>query len=105
MTVHITQENFNEQVLKSENLVLLDFGATWCKATQAVEAMMEEIASEYQGKAVIAKVDVDRTPDIPMEFGVRNMPAILFIKNGEVLDKQVGITPKNLLLNKLNKYI
>ncbi len=101
MAVEITDANFEELVLKSTTPVLVDFWAEWCGPCRMVGPIVEEIAKEYDGKAIVGKVDVDSNPNISMQFGVRNIPTILFFKNGAVVDKQVGAVPKNVLVEKL----
>lgn len=101
MAVEITDSNFEELVLKSDKPVLIDFWAEWCGPCRMVGPLVEEIAQEYQGKALVGKVDVDNNPGISSKFGIRNIPTILFIKNGEIVDKQVGAVPKSVLASKL----
>jgi len=101
MAVQITDANFEELVLKSTTPVLVDFWAEWCGPCRMVGPIVEEISKEYEGKAVVGKVDVDSNPNISMQFGVRNIPTILFFKDGKVVDKQVGAVPKNILVDKL----
>ena len=93
--------NFQE-IIASEKPVLVDFSAEWCGPCRMVGPIVEELAKEYEGKAVIGKVDVDSNPNISMNFGVRNIPTLLFFKNGKVVDKQVGAVPKSILSGKLN---
>jgi len=101
MALEITDANFEEIVLKSDKPVLLDFWAVWCGPCRMVGPLVEEIAKEYEGKAVVGKVDVDSNPAVSGKFGIRNIPTILFFKNGEIVDKQVGAVPKQTLVNKL----
>jgi len=101
MAVEITDSNFEELVLKSDRPVVIDFWAEWCGPCRMVGPIVEEIAQEYQGKALVGKVDVDNNPGISSKFGIRNIPTILFIKNGEIVDKQVGAVPKSVLASKL----
>lgn len=101
MAVEITDSNFEELVLKSDKPVVIDFWAEWCGPCRMVGPLVEEIAQEYQGKALVGKVDVDNNPGISSKFGIRNIPTILFIKNGEIVDKQVGAVPKSVLASKL----
>jgi len=101
MAVEFTEANFEEMALKSDKPVLVDFWAEWCGPCRMVGPVVEEIANEYDGKAVIGKVNVDENPEISMKYGIRNIPTILFLKNGEVVDKSVGAVPKNVLTEKL----
>jgi thioredoxin 1 len=101
MAVQFTDSNFEELVLKSDKPVLVDFWAEWCGPCRMVGPLVEEIANEYEGRAVVGKVDVDNNPEISMKYGIRNIPTILFIKGGQVVDKQVGAAAKNVLEDKL----
>lgn len=101
MALEITDENFEEVVLKSNKPVLVDFWAEWCGPCRMVGPLVEEIAKEYDGKAVVGKVNVDNNPQISTQFGIRNIPSILYFKNGKVVDKQVGAAPKSILASKL----
>ena len=101
MTIELNDANFDELVLKSDKPVLVDFWAEWCGPCRMVGPAVEEIAKEYEGKAIVGKVNVDHNPNISMQFGIRNIPALLYFKNGEVVDKQVGAVPKSILANKL----
>lgn len=102
MTLEFTDLNFEEEVLKSDKPVVVDFWAEWCGPCRMVAPIISELADEYQGKAKIGKVDVDSNPGISARFGIRNIPTILFIKNGEVADKQVGAVPKSVLASKID---
>jgi len=101
MALEITDANFEETVLKSDKPVLLDFWAEWCGPCRMVAPFVQQISEEFEGKAVVGKVDVDNNPGVAAKFGIRNIPTILFFKNGEVADKQVGAVPKNTLVSKL----
>ena len=101
MALQITDANFDTEVLQSDKVTLIDFWAEWCGPCRAIAPSVEELAKEYEGKAIIGKVDVDNNPGISARYGIRNIPTILFIKNGEIVDKQVGAVPKSVLEEKL----
>lgn len=104
MAVEITDATFDE-VLSSDKLVVLDFWAEWCGPCRMVGPIVEELATEYADKAIIGKVDVDNNDEITSKYGIRNIPTILFIKNGEIVDKQVGATQKAVLVEKIDKLL
>jgi thioredoxin 1 len=97
-----TEENYEELVLKSDKPAMVDFGAEWCGPCKVLIPIIEEMSAEYEGRAVIGKVDVDHAPGISAKYGIRNVPTVIFIKNGEVVDKQVGAVPKSTLTAKLD---
>ena len=101
MSVEVTDSNFEEQVLQSDKPVIVDLWAEWCGPCKMVGPLVDEIGEEYDGKVVVAKLDVDSNPQIPTKYRVRNIPTILFFKDGELKDKQVGAVPKKSLLQKL----
>ena len=101
MALELTDSNFEEMVLKSDKPVLVDFWAEWCGPCRMVGPVVEELSKDYEGKAVVGKVNVDHNPDISMKFGIRNIPALLYFKNGEVVDKQVGAVSRDVLEEKL----
>ena len=105
MALELTDANFDQTVLKSDQPVLVDFWAEWCGPCRMVGPIVEELAKEYEGKAVIGKLDVDNNPGVSAQFGIRNIPTILFFKNGEIVDKQVGAVPKSVLAGKINSLI
>lgn len=101
MALEATDGNFEQLVLQAELPVIVDFWAEWCGPCRMVGPIVEEVGSDYEGKAVVAKVDVDSNPGITAKYGIRNIPTILFFKNGEVADKQVGAVPKSTIVSKL----
>lgn len=102
MALEITDANFEELVLKSDKPVLVDFWAEWCGPCRLIGPIVEEMTSEYEGRAVIGKVNVDLNPEVSAKFGIRNIPTILFVKGGEIADKSVGAVPKTQLTAKLD---
>lgn len=105
MVHEITTDNFEELVVKSDKPVVIDLWAEWCGPCRMLTPIMEELGTEYDGKAIIGKVDVDSNPDIAAKYGVRNIPTVLFVKDGELVDKQVGAVPKSTLAAKLDAII
>lgn len=99
--LEVTDANFEEIVLKSEIPVMVDLWAVWCGPCKMIHPILEEMSEEYEGKALMVKLDVDNNRETSMKFGVRNIPTVLFIKNGEVVDKQVGSVPKKKFVEKL----
>ncbi len=104
MALEITDATF-EELLASDKPVVIDFWAEWCGPCRMVGPVVEELAHEYEGKVVVGKVDVDNNDEITSKFGIRNIPTILFFKNGEVVDKQVGATQKSVLAEKIEKLL
>ncbi|QIK54497.1 thioredoxin [Dysgonomonas sp. HDW5A] len=104
MALEITDATF-EEVLKSDKLVVVDFWAEWCGPCRMVGPIVEELAVDYADKVIVGKVDVDNNDEITSKFGIRNIPTILFFKNGEIVDKQVGAAPKSALVEKIDKQL
>ncbi len=102
MALEITDANFEELVINSDKPVMLDFWAVWCGPCRMIAPIVEEMSAEYDGKAVIGKVDVDNNQEVAMKYGIRNIPTVLFVKNGEVVDKQVGAAPKQVFTAKMD---
>ncbi|WP_299214612.1 thioredoxin [uncultured Dokdonia sp.] len=96
MALEITDATFEEAVLNSDKPVLVDFWAAWCGPCRMVGPVIEEIAGEYEGKAVVGKLDVDANQEFAAKYGVRNIPTVLMFKNGEVVGRQVGVAPKKV---------
>lgn len=101
MALELTDSNFDQLVIKSDKPVLVDFWAEWCGPCRMVGPVVEELSKEYDGKVVVGKVNVDNNPNISAQFGIRNIPTLLFFKGGQVVDKQVGAVPKSVLAGKL----
>lgn len=104
MLLEVNNNNF-EEILKSDLPVLMDVGATWCGPCKALAPIVEELSGEYDGKMLFAKVDVDEASDIAAKYRIRNVPTVLFIKNGEVVDKSVGLVAKATLEEKIKSLI
>ena len=101
----ITDANFEKLVVESEKIVVLDLWAEWCGPCRMIEPHIEKMSEEYEGKALIGSVDVDSNPEIPTKFGVMNIPTVLFLKKGELVDKVVGAVPKKVLVDTLEKHL
>ena len=96
MALEITDANFDEVVLKSSQPVLVDFWAEWCGPCRMLGPIIEELSSDYDGKAVVGKVDVDSNQQFAAQFGVRNIPTVLIFKDGELVNRQVGVSQKSV---------
>ena len=105
MALEITTQNFEEMVLKSDKPVLVDFWAEWCGPCRMVGPIVDDLHDDYQGKAIIGKVNVDEEQEVAAKYGIRNIPTILFFKNGEIVDKSVGVAPKADLAKKIDALI
>jgi thioredoxin 1 len=99
--MEITTSNFNE-IVNGGKPVVIDFWATWCGPCRRVAPIMEELAADYEGKVVVGKVDVEEQDELAAQFGIRNIPTVLFVKDGQVVDKVVGAMPKSAYEEKIN---
>ncbi len=104
MALTITKENF-EELIAGDQLVVVDFWAEWCGPCRTIAPIIEELAAEYEGKAAIGKCDVEENDDIVGRYGVRNIPTVIFIKGGELVDKQVGAAAKDAFKAKIEKWL
>lgn len=105
MALEITDANFEELVLKSDKPVVVDFWAEWCGPCKMLGPVIEELSGEYEGKAVVGKVDVDANQDYASQYGVRNIPTVLIFQNGEVVGRQVGVAPKQVYVDAVDKLL
>ncbi|MDD3280007.1 MAG: thioredoxin [Bacteroidales bacterium] len=101
MALEILDSNW-EEITKKNPLVVIDFWAEWCGPCRMITPIVEEIAQEYNNKAIIGKVNIDNNPNVTMHFGIKNIPTLLFIKNGELVDKHVGVIRKPDLIKKID---
>ena len=101
MALEITDNNYKE-ILAEGKPVVIDFWAPWCGPCKMVGPIIDELATEYEGKAIIGKCDVDDNDDVASEFGIRNIPTVLFFKGGQLVDKQVGSAPKGIYAAKID---
>jgi thioredoxin 1 len=101
MALEFTDVNFQSNVLESDKLTVVDFWAEWCGPCRAIGPVIEELSKEYDGKVNVGKVNVDNNPEVSMRYGITSIPAILFIKNGQVVDKLVGAQPKGIFVKKI----
>ncbi len=102
MATTVTDATFETEVLNSDQPVLVDFWATWCGPCRTIAPTIEELASDYDGKAKVVKLDVDNNPQTAMKYGIRSIPSLLFFKDGRPVDQMVGVVPKKVLAEKLD---
>ena len=105
MSLEFTDANFQTTVMESDKLTVIDFWAEWCGTCRAIGPVIEELATKYAGKVNIGKVNVDVNPTLSMNFGITSIPAILFVKGGQVVDKQIGAVPKSVLDKKIQSHL
>lgn len=101
----VSDANFEQEVLQSEQPVLVDFWAGWCGPCKALAPIVDEVAISYAGKLKVAKMDVDRNGSTPMRYGIRGIPALLFFKNGKVADQIVGYVPRDTIEKSISKLV
>ena len=105
MAAEFTDANFQKEVLQSDKLTVVDFWAEWCGPCRAIGPVVEELATQYAGKANIGKLNVDHNANVSTNFGITSIPAILFFKDGQVVDKQLGAVPKSVLEKKILSHL
>jgi thioredoxin 1 len=105
MALEFTDANFQQSVLNSDKLTVVDFWAEWCPPCRAIGPIIEELSAEYQGQVNVGKINVDHNPTISINYGITAIPVILFIKNGQVVDRQMGAAPKAVLNRKIQANI
>jgi thioredoxin 1 len=105
MAKEFTDDNFQVEVLDSDKLSMIDFWAEWCGPCRAIGPVVEELSNEFEGRVNIGKVNVDHNPQLSMNYGITSIPAILFIKNGQVVDKLVGAQPKHSFIKRIESHL
>ena len=105
MAFEFTDANFQEVAIDKEGVAVVDFWAEWCGPCKMIGPVIDELATEFDGKVTVGKMNVDSNKDIPMKYGVRSIPTILILKNGEIVDKHVGVASKQALADKINAHL
>jgi thioredoxin 1 len=105
MALEFTDANFQNEVLDSPQLTVVDFWAEWCGPCRAIGPVVEDLSQEYAGKVNIGKLNVDQNPQVSMKYGITSIPAILFIKDGQIVDRQIGVVPRSVLEKKIQAHL
>jgi thioredoxin 1 len=105
MAVELTDKNFEEKVVNNQGVTVIDFWAEWCGPCKMISPIIEELSKEYEGKATVGKVDVDNNHEVSMKYNIRSIPTILILKNGEVVDRHVGTTTKQVFADKIEAHL
>jgi len=105
MAAVFTDANFDSDVIKAEQLTVVDFWAPWCGPCLAIGPTIEALANEYDGKVKVGKLNVDENPNVSMEYGITSIPCVLFIKGGQVVDKQLGAAPRAAFEKKIQQHM
>ena len=100
--LHFTKDTFQKQVLESKGLVVVDFWATWCNPCQMFAPIVDQVADQLEGQVVVGKVETSENPDLAIQYGVESIPTVIFFKDGQEVDRSIGLLPKPVLLQKIN---
>ena len=100
--LHFTKDTFQKQVLESKGLVVVDFWATWCNPCQMFAPIVDQVADQLEGQVVVGKVETSENPDLAIQYGVESIPTVIFFKDGQEVDRSIGLLPKPILLQKIN---
>jgi len=103
--LHVTDDNFEDEIIKSELPVLVDFSATWCGPCKKLEPIVEELATEFRGKLKVAHVDIDKAPQAVQKFGVMGVPTVLYMKGGKVKEQQIGLVAKDVMVKRIGSLL
>jgi len=104
-SIELTDANFDQEVLKSELPVLIDFWAVWCGPCKMIAPIVEELAGEYEGRVKVGKLDIDNNQQVSVKYGIRSIPTLLIFKDGKIADQIVGAVPKAAIVQKLNEHV